>query len=276
MDWLSIAITKALTENTGLAVGKLGTCEAETLFLYHNRYMYSPTLRLAMTRNAGIWPEIDQWATHMTSSVLPYMDHVVAWYNPTHERIVFESYTKSQVHKGLHWFNPWDVPWTKVLPTRTRIAVVSPFAESISQQIPNLNLLFSKQLWNDPVIIPIRTGCSPALDRTSAAAWSADILAEGWQKAVDATVDKVLESNVRVALVGCGGLSLPIVAALKQKGIIAIHLGGAVQVLFGIRGRRWLTDKVIGPWMKSPLWRNPLRSETPQNAQQVEGGCYWI
>jgi hypothetical protein len=78
-----------------------------------------------------------------------------------------------------------------------------------------------------------------------------------------------------VALVGCGALSLPIVVALKQQGIIAIHLGGALQVLFGIRGRRWKTDPVVGPWMQEDTWCNPATEETPRNAKVVEGGCYW-
>lgn len=278
MDWLSTAIASALKEGRGLAVGKLGTCEAETVFTHHFRYPYSHQVVRAMTRNAGLWPEtaLLTWATHMTTEVLPAMDHMIAWYNPTHEGTAMAYARTAEVHEGLHWFNPWEVPWTKVLPVGTRVAVVSPFATSISLQIPRLNSLFSKPLWNDPVILPIRTGCSPALDATSAAAWSPAILAGGWTKAVDEVVQQVLESGARVALVGCGALSLPIVAALKRRGIIAIHLGGAVQVLFGIRGRRWLADKDIGPLMKSPLWRDPLPTETPQNAKQVEGGCYWI
>ncbi len=279
MDWLSAAIAAALKENRGLAVGKLGTCEAETLFVYYHRYPYNEHLRTAMTRNAGVWPEsaLDGWANYMAASVLPEMDHLVAWYNPSHEQTAFKAYARTaKVHQGLQWFNPWEIPWTKVLPAGTRVAVVSPFAESISLQIPHLNSLFSKELWNDPVILPIRTGCSPALDTTSAAAWPAASLAGGWRVAVERIVRDVLESGARVALVGCGALSLPIVAALKRRGIIAIHLGGAIQVLFGIRGRRWIADKDIGPLMKSPLWRNPLPTETPKNARVIEGGCYWM
>ncbi len=277
MDWLSAAIAMALQEGRGLAVGKLGTCEAETMYA---RVHAAPSgSRQAMLRNAGVWPEsaLPAWATHMATTVLPAMDHVVAWYNPMHEQTAFNAYApQAEVHQGLHWFNPWEVPWTHLLPAGTRVAVVSPFAESISLQIPHLNSLFSEPLWNNPVILPIRTGCSPALDTTSIAAWPVDVLAGGWRLAVERIVGEVLESRARVALVGCGGLSLPIVAALKRQGIIAIHLGGAVQVLFGIRGRRWIADKDIGPRMASPLWRDPLPSETPRNARAIEGGCYWI
>lgn len=278
MDWLSEAIASALREGRGLAVGKLGTCEAEAVYAHVHKAPYAG-IRRAMFRNAGIWPEsaLHAWATHMATEVLPGMDHVVAWYNPLHEQAVFKAYAKTaEVHQGLQWFNPWEVPWIKVLPVGTRVAVVSPFAESVSLQIPHLNSLFSEPLWNDPYIVPIRTGCSPALDTTSAAAWPATTLAGGWRVAVQNVVEQVLESGARVALVGCGGLSLPIVAALKRRGVIAIHMGGVLQVLFGIRGRRWIEDKDIGPLMKSPLWRDPLPTETPQNAKQIEGGCYWM
>jgi hypothetical protein len=77
-----------------------------------------------------------------------------------------------------------------------------------------------------------------------------------------------------VAFVGCGALSLPIVYELKKRGIIAIHLGGATQILFGIRGKRWDTHSVISTFY-TPDWVSPTVSETPQNAQRIENGCYW-
>ena len=42
-----------------------------------------------------------------------------------------------------------------------------------------------------------------------------------------------------VAIIGCGAYGFPLAAKLKQAGKQAIHLAGATQLLFGIKGKRW-------------------------------------
>lgn len=67
---------------------------------------------------------------------------------------------------------------------------------------------------------------------------------------------------------------MPLACRLKKKGIIAIVLGGSIQVLFGIKGKRWETHPVIsGFW--NTTWRNPNPAEVPGGAAEIEGGCYW-
>lgn len=46
------------------------------------------------------------------------------------------------------------------------------------------------------------------------------------------------------------------------------------QILFGIKGRRWVESKVDRiPFNDS--WIYPKKEETPKNASAVEVGCYW-
>ena len=63
-------------------------------------------------------------------------------------------------------------------------------------------------------------------------------------------------------------------ARLKEAGKICVVLGGATQVLFGIKGNRWEKHPVIsGFWGDSWVW--PSEEETPLGAGKVEEGCYW-
>jgi hypothetical protein len=283
MSWLSLAIRNALLENHGLAVGKLGTCELETMYIYNNRYPYNWVLRTEMTRNAGLWPAENQtlhaWAKHMATYVLPKMDGIAAWWNPLYEDCVIKAFAnKAHVEKGIEWINPWTDFWLREIPSSCGVAVVSPFAESITTQLDCLNELFPEPLWSSPAprIFPVKTGCSPIYDGKSPAAWPSGIQNGGWLAAVSDIVEKVMVSGARVALVGCGALSLPIVVALKEKGIVAIHTGGITQCIFGIRGKRWIEDPTIGPLLSSPHWISPQPSETPIHAKTIEGGCYWM
>ena len=51
-----------------------------------------------------------------------------------------------------------------------------------------------------------------------------------------------------------------------------LSMGGATQLLFGIKGARW--DNSTG-WRYNEYWVRPDESEQCKNQSIVEGGCYW-
>jgi hypothetical protein len=69
----------------------------------------------------------------------------------------------------------------------------------------------------------------------------------------------------------------------------AIHLGGGLQLLFGIKGKRWdnpnygvnefkeyeglMSNSYSSLYNES--WIRPLKEETPKNAMKLEGATYW-
>jgi hypothetical protein len=286
--WIFSAIEEALASGKGLAIGKLGTSEFNALYCDYKRMICSHITQHAMFRNAGLWPTTPQtlveWTEYMMQEVLPNMDAVAEW-NPgsrLSEQEFLNRYAPQSKRVVLRSLEPYyqtkeSSVWSLACKDPLRIAVVSPFSVSISKQSDKAiqNQLFPTPLWRaNHRILPIRTGCSPLLDKTGPAAWSSEIFRNGWKFAVDQVVQQVVDANARVALVGCGALSLPIVHELKKRGIIAIHLGGATQILFGIRGKRWDTHSVISTFYTED-WISPDSSETPRNAELIEGGCYW-
>jgi hypothetical protein len=48
-----------------------------------------------------------------------------------------------------------------------------------------------------------------------------------------------------VAIIGCGAYGFPLAAHLKRLGKKAIYMGGATQLLFGIKGKRWDNYRLI-------------------------------
>lgn len=95
-----------------------------------------------------------------------------------------------------------------------------------------------------------------------------------WLDALEHLVGRTLQQDFDVALLGCGAYGLPLGAAIKTAGKQAIHLGGALQVLFGIRGRRWEAMPQIAVLMND-AWIRPSLCETPMSASSVEQACYW-
>jgi hypothetical protein len=54
----------------------------------------------------------------------------------------------------------------------------------------------------------------------------------------------------------------------------AIHIGGGLQILFGIKGKRWDVHPEISA-MYNDYWARPMDNEKTINFQSIEGGTYW-
>ena len=92
--------------------------------------------------------------------------------------------------------------------------------------------------------------------------------------------DQIDKIDYDVCLIGCGAYGFLLAAHCKMKGKKAVHLGGALQLLFGIKGKRW-EDPNYGFAGKNYLsfmneyWVRPSKEETPTLSNSVEGSCYW-
>ena len=78
-----------------------------------------------------------------------------------------------------------------------------------------------------------------------------------------------------VAILGCGAYAFSLGAFIKRDlGKCAVHLGGATQLLFGIRGGRWDSWPCFNIYFNK-YWTRPDESERPSNYKFHEGGAYW-
>ena len=271
-------------------VGRNGTIELEVLFFWlirrkdGGRQPYTAHHMDALSINAGIFPRteesIDAWCEAYCAAIEEMNGLAAGWYKPLQhiESAILKFYTSgSEFRCPLRSLEPYyvepEVQWTRFLAGK-RVAVVSSFANTIQRQIEggkiwvgvNEGLLPSGVAWSY-----VRTGYSPAL-AMGRAGWPSNI--SSWQDAVAYVVEAVVEADADVAILGCGGLGVVIGAELKRKGISAIILGGAVQVLFGIKGARWAKHPIISTFWNE-AWVSPSENETPKGASLVEGGCYW-
>ena len=100
-----------------------------------------------------------------------------------------------------------------------------------------------------------------------------------WFEALDYMKNEIANRDFDLLIVGCGAYGLPLAAFGKQMGKKAIHLGGGTQLLFGIKGKRWEGryhgDDTRFADLFNEYWTYPSENEKPQNAEKVEGGCYW-
>lgn len=285
---ICVAIEKALQRKEGLLVGRNGTIELETMLfkLYSAKpgQEYPSAIARRMEWNAGIFPatktSLERWV-FMTLEAIRNCDVLVAgWYKPLEiqEQMLLENVNTNSPRIPLRSLEPYYVEpekrWTRLLAGQ-RVAIVNAFAETAHKQTNKRDEIWP--LATDSLLptnvewVPICTGYSPVLAQGKAT-WSSDI--SSWDVAVTSVVKRVCDSGCKIALIGCGGLGMVIGSELKKRGVIAIVMGGAVQVLFGIKGNRWAKHDVISHfWNES--WVYPRDDETPGGAWNIEAGCYW-
>ena len=95
-----------------------------------------------------------------------------------------------------------------------------------------------------------------------------------WFEALDYMTEEVEKRDFDIAIVGCGAYGFPLAARIKRMGKSAIHMGGSVQYLFGIKNARADKNPSIRN-MYTDAWVYPDESERPKGSEKIEGGCYW-
>lgn len=187
-----------------------------------------------------------------------------------------ELYFKDQLNNckkiELEIINPYwsKQPWSRALAGR-KVLVIHPFAQTIEKQYKQ----HREKLFLNPEILPLfelRTiqavqslgGSNQFSDWFAALAW------------MENEMDK---TDYDICLIGCGAYGFPLAAHAKRKGKKAVHLGGSLQLLFGIRGTRWEDPNYNPTYNYSALmneyWVKPDKKEKPDIAEKVEGACYW-
>lgn len=89
---------------------------------------------------------------------------------------------------------------------------------------------------------------------------------------ITAQIDK---KDFDVALIGAGGLSIPIASHIKNMGKIAIDLGGHLQVLFGVLGKRWRDWEFWQRAYTNEWWIDMPDEYRPKEKGVCDLGAYW-
>lgn len=172
---------------------------------------------------------------------------------------------------SLELLNPYfsKIPWTKALEGK-KVLVVHPFAQTIESQYKKRDLLFKDNLLPEFELKTITAVQSIAGEKTKFSTWF---------EALDYMKAEIDKADYDICLIGAGAYGFPLAAHVKRMGKKGFHLGGSLQLLFGIRGKRWENENYNPIYNYAKLinehWVKPSSDEKPKNADIVEGACYW-
>lgn len=219
---------------------------------------------------SGFFPNEPALADKFTDLMLEYckdVDLLAVWYCEMDDYVITE-YMKDCKLTYLNYIEPWrvDEPWTAALKGK-KVLVIHPFEESIKEQYKKRG-----QLFDNSEVLPnfeLKT-----LKAVQTIAGEIDERFATWFDALEYMYQEAIKIDFDVAIIGCGAYGFPLAAKLKKAGKQAIHMGGATQILFGIKGRRWV-DNPRSQVKFNDAWEYPKKEEKPQNSAVVENNCYW-
>ena len=233
---------------------------------YGGVYWWDSSIRKRMNYAAGFFPATNQYLERFGERILDdcaELDVLGSWCKEEWRlRPLFKN-AKTIDLIDLEPFRHQD-PWSMALKGK-RVLVVHPFEASIHRQYQKRELLFS-----DPKVLPEFELLTLKSIQSSG---SAKVPFDDWFEALEFMCQQISEIDFDIALIGAGAYGLPLGAHVKRMNRQAVHMGGATQLLFGIRGGRW--DNEGYKYIVNEHWCRPLESEKPPRADLIEKGCYW-
>jgi hypothetical protein len=280
-------ISARLRSPSPCAIGKIGTSEL-LMLEYRERWIrfpwpkvsswHRPTARLHNT--GGLFPirrDIFERFCQEYENSLRLMDILAQWqhgedYEGILERGTLDRFAPHAFRAGLYTLIHILAPpaaWLGPL-AELRWLIIQPFEQTIRAQLPHLASLgtfpdscvsaLTQRATDTRFLVPPQFSYMvPPRHRD----WFHAL------KEMKTEMEKQ-KDHFDIALVGAGAWSLPLTAHAKAMGKKGLHLGGSLQLLFGIKGGRF--DK---SGLYNQKWIRPLPEDRPANFILMEKGAYW-
>lgn len=244
------------------------------------QWWWNKRLMKFMQSNAGFFPSTEENLMKFGDMMIEdskQLDILGSWLPD--EKVLKKTFNLGYQDVFLRNLEPfWSKqPWTSYLEGK-RVVVVHPFAESIKNQYDN----YRDKIFEDPKVLPTFSSFRVV---KAVQSLGGESNFETWFEALDYMKKEVEREDFDVCLIGCGAYGFPLAAYVKSMGKQAIHLGGALQLLFGIKGNRWENPNYgVKEWgipygsycsLINEFWVKPSIEDTPKIAKQIEGACYW-
>ncbi len=254
-------------------IARFGATEMSVVEEFENKLpQYKKSTVDGIQRNSGFFPPeksfLDRFAQLYTTSMVG-IDILGIWY------VAKEAYCIKKFCPTAYLCNLADIepyyhsnPWSSKLADKN-VLVIHPFAESIKQNYETKREL----LFKDVQVLPkfhlqvYKSIQSMAGNETHF---------KDWFEAYEFMCHGISKLTFDIAILGCGAYGLPL-ASFIQKEIkkTAVHMGGATQILFGIKGKRWDDRPFFRDCLYNEHWIRAGENEKFKNYRIAEDGAYW-
>uniref|UniRef100_A0A6C0AX22 Uncharacterized protein n=1 Tax=viral metagenome TaxID=1070528 RepID=A0A6C0AX22_9ZZZZ len=162
-------------------------------------------------------------------------------------------------------------PWSHYLIGK-KVLIINPFVESFKKQI-DANF----QIFKDPEKKIFLHGQEFVFYK-SYQCLAGNKPHNNWLETYEIMCNDIKDLDFDIALLACGGYGLPLCNYIyKDLNKSAIYIGGGLQLLFGVMGKRWENNEIWNKIIKEndTKFIKPSALEMLKNNEKIEGGCYW-
>ena len=161
----------------------------------------------------------------------------------------------------------FEKPWSRALNGR-KVLIIHPFSETITSQYKKRHLLFKNQ-----DILPEFNLITYKTAQTIGGYYNGD---ETWFELLENMLNDIKKIDFDIALIGAGAYGMPLGFGIKNMNRQAVHIGGGLQLLFGIKGKRWDNNPVVSSFYNE-YWVYPSKFDTPKNIKHLkyDATSYW-
>ena len=151
-----------------------------------------------------------------------------------------------------------------------KILIVSHFTDTMQKQLQKFKMIFPQYNIKTENIIFYKS--FQTIEGNS--------IHSNWLETFEMMANDIEKLDFDITFMGCGCYGLPLAHHIYTKmNKSCLYLGGIIQLLFAIRGRRWeIRSKYSTHFLFKKLnnyWIYPAEHEKPFNYKNVEDGCYW-
>lgn len=265
-------IKSLLLNDEPIMISRLGSTELRILHDYYMKKKYSSHNRHTIEISSGVFPTddktLDDFAKLNLNNV-SNIDLLGVWFNPFEDVVANKFCPEAKLTK-LRNLEPYfsNNPWSYYLKGK-KILVVHPFSSSIQMQ-------YSKRLklFKDERVLPEFKLINYKPVQSFAGMAKEGLEFKSWFDALEKMKNDIIKLDFDIAIIAAGAYGLPLASYIKDIGKKAIHLGGALQILFGVSGTRWeenpdFKDIINQDWIK------PVDDEKPKSADLLGKSSYW-
>jgi len=276
-------IKKYLKNNTVFAAGRVGSSEILSTYAFDNGKKVSwdgktNSFLPLLQNNAGVYgPCGPQSCVCVDDFNREYLEGIkscdiqVYWAIPSiveAQDKLFAKYCKDSSIVDNRAVEPFyfEDSWSHALKGK-KVLVISPFTESIKSQYNKRLLIWPNGLLPEFELVTY----------TSVQSLGGVGPHGSWTESLNIMKKDISKLDFDVALLGCGGYGMPLMSHIKEVlGKSSIYVGGGLQIMFGIKGKRWDTHPEISSFYNEH-WVRPNDNEKPTTRFSMlnEPDTYW-
>ena len=272
-------VTKLIQSEKPFLITRVGIgAETYSSALYKHHKKLNQNYFHTLSNNAGIYFSDPHDAVHFCNQYIEAIETSTAlavWSNDVvEEQAILKPPNIPSIHtrvlEPFYMCSENMIPWSHHLHGK-KVLIISPFVDSIRKQNESNFQMFSdgRNLFlDDQEFIYYKAYNTSAGNH----------LHSSWLETFDIMCNDVAKLEFDVALLGCGGYGLPFSNYIHKKlNKTAIYVGGGLQMVFGVMGKRWETSEYWQNMIKThnPRFIRPSGDEIMKNCNKVENACFW-